>query len=174
MIIRLAVFAALMLAAPAHAHVLDAAGAGLSAGLAHPLSGLDHLAAMVGVGLWAAQLGRNALWAVPAAFLGTMALGAIAGFLGGPIPAIEIAVVLSGVVFGGLVILARPWPVSWAAGLTAAFAFGHGYVHAVELPDAASPVAYAISFLAATAALHGVGIAAWLAARAFRHSPTRI
>src|SRR5260221_3021837 len=94
----------------ADAHVLESTGAGLADGFTHRFTGLDHLAAMIGVGLWAAQLGGRARWAVPAAFVGTMAIGAGAGFIGGPIPAIEIAVLVSGVVFGGLVILARAWP----------------------------------------------------------------
>ena len=162
---------AMVLATTAQAHVLEPAGAAISAGFAHPFTGLDHLAAMIGVGLWAARRGGRARWLVPVAFVGTMALGALAGFVGGPIAAIEIAVLLSGVMFGGLVLLARSWPISWAAGLTALFAFAHGYVHAVELPLAASPLAYAIAFLAATALLHGVGIAAYVLARAAVYAP---
>lgn len=158
----------------ADAHVLESTGAGLAAGFAHPFTGLDHLAAMIGVGLWAAQLGGRARWIVPAAFVGTMAIGAGAGFIGGPIHAIEIAVLVSGVVFGGLVILARAWPLTWAAAITAAFAFGHGYVHAVELPQAASPIAYAVAFLVATALLHAVGIGIYLIARAAIHTPVRM
>ena len=162
---------ATVLATTAQAHVLESPAAAIAAGFAHPFTGLDHLAAMIGVGLWAARLGGRARWIVPGAFVGTMAVGALAGFFGGPIAAIEIAVTLSGVVFGGLVLLARSWPTSWAAAITAAFAFAHGYVHAVELPLAAAPLAYAIAFLAATALLHGVGIAAYGLARAAVYAP---
>ena len=172
MIRFIALFAgALLWAATADAHVLESTSAGLSAGFAHPFTGLDHLAAMIGVGLWAARLGGRARWIVPGTFVGTMAIGALAGFIGGPIEAVEIVVLMSGVVFGGLVLLARSWPISWAAGLTALFAFAHGYVHAVELPLAAAPLAYAMAFLAATALLHAVGILAYVAARAAVYAP---
>jgi urease accessory protein len=163
--------AALFWCDPAHAHLLDSANAGFAAGFAHPFAGLDHLAAMVGAGIWAAQIGGRALWAVPAAFVGTMILGAVAGFVGGPIQAVEIAVVLSGVVFGGLIVLARKWPVSWAAGLSAAFAFAHGYAHAAELPQAAAPIAYVAAFLIATALLHLAGIAVYWAIRVAQRTP---
>ena len=162
---------ALLWTGGAHAHVLNSAGAGFAAGFAHPFTGLDHLAAMIGVGLWAARLGGPARWIVPGTFVGTMALGALAGFAGGPIAAVEIAVLLSGVVCGGLVLLARSWPTAWAAGLTAAFAFAHGYVHAVELPLAAAPLAYAAGFLAAAALLLALGMFAYLAARAAVYAP---
>jgi urease accessory protein len=176
MIRFIALFAAALLWAGggAEAHVLESTGAGLSAGFAHPFTGLDHLAAMIGVGLWAARLGGRARWLVPGTFLGTMALGAVAGFVGGPIEAVEIAVLLSGVVFGGLVLLARSWPTSWAAAITGLFAFAHGYVHATELPLAASPVAYAAAFLAATALLLGFGLVVYVAARAAIYSPIRM
>jgi urease accessory protein len=161
-------------AGAADAHVLDSAGAGFSAGFAHPFSGLDHLAAMIGVGLWAARRGGSARWRLPGTFIATMALGAIGGFLGGPVQAIEIAVLLSGVVFGGLVLLARSWPASWAAAVTALFAVAHGYVHAVALPLAASPAGYAAGFLTATALLLALGIIVYAAARAAVYAPTRM
>jgi urease accessory protein len=162
---------ALLWTGSADAHVLSSAGAGFAAGFAHPFTGLDHLAAMIGVGLWAARLGGCARWLVPGTFVGTMALGALAGFVGGPVAAIEIVVLLSGVVFGGLLLLPGSWPTAWAAGLTAAFALAHGYVHAVELPLAAAPLTYAAGFLAATALLLGLGIFAYLAARAAVYAP---
>ena len=165
---------ALLCAGSAEAHVLDSTGAGLSAGFAHPFTGLDHLAAMIGVGLWAARLGGRARWRVPGTFIGAMALGAAAGFVGGPIQAIEIAVLLSGVAFGGLVLWARSWPTSRAATITALFACAHGYVHAVELPLAASPIAYAAAFLAATALLLALGFVLYAAARAAVYAPTRM
>jgi urease accessory protein len=148
----------LLAAAPAEAHLLGAGGAGLGAGVLHPLAGLDHLLAMVAVGAWAAQIGGRARWLVPAAFAGMVAVGGAIGMGGAPIPGMEAAIALSVLLLGGFILLAlRP---SLALGMTlvGAFALFHGYAHGTELPDAAAPALYAAGFLAATLLLHAAGI----------------
>jgi urease accessory protein len=141
------------------AHTFGAQGAGFAQGFAHPLSGIDHLLAMVAVGLWAAQLGGRALWAVPAAFVGMMALGGIAGGVGAPLPMVELGIAGSLVVLGVLVALSSRLPVAVSAALVGLLALFHGHAHGTELPETASALAYGLGFIAATAALHGLGVA---------------
>jgi urease accessory protein len=159
--------ALLVLLAPAgaEAHLLGAHGAGLAQGLAHPFAGIDHLLAMVAVGLWAAQRGGRALWAVPLAFVAMMALGGALGIAGAPLPLVEPGIAGSLVVLGLLVALALRLPLAAAMAVVGAFAVFHGHAHGTELPEAMAPVAYAAGFVLATAALHGVGVAAGLALR---------
>lgn len=148
------------LAGAASAHTGDhAAGAGFSGGFAHPFMGLDHLLAMVAVGLWAAQLGGRALWVLPAAFVGAMAIGGALAGSGVALPLAEVAIGLSVLVLGGVIATGRRWAAATGAALAAGFALFHGYVHVVEMPSATSPAAYAAGFLLATACLHGIGIA---------------
>jgi urease accessory protein len=113
---------------------------------------------MVAVGLWAAQLGGRALWALPAAFVGAMAAGAATAWQGLELPLVESAIAVSLVLVGGAVWLARRVGLAAAVLVTAAAGFMHGQAHGAELPEAASPLAYALGFLAATAALHAVGV----------------
>lgn len=148
---------ALTLATPALAHPL--AGGGLVAGLAHPLLGMDHLLAMLAVGLWAAQGGRAARWALPVAFPLAMALGAVLGLAGMALPAVEAGTAASVLVLGLLVALAVRAPLAAGTALVAGFAVLHGHAHAAELPISASPVLYALGFLATTALLHLTGLA---------------
>lgn len=143
---------------PAFAHLDPATHGSFMAGFSHPLFGLDHILAMVAVGLWAATLGRKATLVVPAAFVGTMALGFSAAIIGMPLPFVE-PVVLASVIFVGiLVALAMPLPLSGVAGTVAFFAFFHGYAHGGEL-GAAGALNFAVGFIVATAALHAAGIA---------------
>lgn len=155
----LAVLTVLVLAAaPAEAHLLGAGDAGLGAGVLHPLTGLDHLLAMIAVGAWAAQIGGRARWLVPAAFAGMVAVGGAIGMGGAPIPGMEAAIALSVLLLGGFILLAlRP---SLALGMTlvGGFALFHGHAHGTELPEAAAPALYAAGFLAATLLLHATGI----------------
>lgn len=146
-------------ASGAAAHIFGAQGAGFAQGLVHPLGGIDHLLAMVAVGLWAAQLGGRALWAVPAAFVGMMAVGGITGMIGVPLPMVELGIAGSLLVLGALVALSSRLPVALSAALVGLLALFHGHAHGTELPEAASALAYGIGFVAATAALHGIGIA---------------
>lgn len=146
--------AVVLTATPALAHPDHVAS-----GFLHPLGGLDHLLAMVAVGIWASFLGverRSASVLVPAAFLIMMAIGAAAGFAGIKLPMVEAAILTSVFVLGALVALAVRLPSGWAMGLVGGFALFHGYAHASEAP-AGSPGTYALSFLAATTLLLVVG-----------------
>jgi len=149
----LSLIPALALAHPGGAHVH-----GLVDGFAHPLSGFDHLAAMVAVGLIAAHLGGRALWLVPASFLGAMLLGAGLGMAGLALPAVELGIAASLVVFGLVVALRLPLPTLAAMGLVAAFALFHGFAHGLEAPAGSSGLNYMAGFALATAALHGLGV----------------
>lgn len=136
-------------------------------GFGHPLGGLDHLLAMVAVGLWAAQLGGRARWALPAAFLTALAAGAALGASGGVFGGLEQGIAASVLVLGLLVVTAARLPLAAGVILSAVFALFHGVAHGAEMPAAASGAAYGLGFLAATALLHaaGLGLGA-LAARA--------
>lgn len=146
-------------AGTASAHTGDHAVAGFTSGLAHPFLGLDHLLAMIAVGLWAAQQGGRALWAVPAAFVGAMVLGGLAAWTGGTLSQVETGIALSVLVLGLLVATRRQWVAPAGMALAAGFALFHGYAHGLEMPQAASPVLYAMGFVLATVALHAAGIA---------------
>lgn len=148
--------ALLPLAATAHTGPLHTHGAG--AGFLHPFTGLDHLLAMLAAGLWAAQLGGRARWALPLAFAGMAATGLLAGLAGLRLPGVE-ALVLASVAALGLVLAgAARWP--WAAGvmLAAAFAFAHGLAHGQELPAPAASLGYGAGFVGGTAALLAAGL----------------
>lgn len=152
----LAAALAVSLAGPAMAHPL--AGGGLAAGLAHPLLGIDHLLAMLAVGLWAWQGGRVTRWTLPIAFPLAMAAGAGLGLAGLALPAIEAGVAASVLVLGLLILLAVRAPLAPSLALVAGFAILHGHAHAAELPVSASPALYAAGFLATTALLHVAGL----------------
>lgn len=134
-------------------------GTGLLAGLIHPLTGLDHLAAMVAVGMLAARLGGRALWAVPLSFVSVMSLGGIAGMMGVTLPVTEMMVLLSVVVLGALAVARTNLPVTAAMAIAGVFAAFHGLAHGAELPAGASGLTFAAGFVASTIALHGVGLA---------------
>jgi urease accessory protein len=152
--------AAGILVAPgvAMAHPGHGAELGLAAGLAHPWSGIDHVLAMTAVGLLAARLGGRALWAVPAAFLGLMALGGIVAAAGLSLPFAEVAIALSVAVLGFTLASRIAPPVLAAMALVGVFAVFHGHVHAGEMPANGSALGYGLGFLTATALLHGLGI----------------
>lgn len=132
---------------------------GLMAGLAHPLLGLDHLLAMLAVGLWAAQQHGSARWAVPLGFVASLLLGGLLGFAGVLLPLLESAIAGSLLALGLLVTVAARLPLAVALGLTGVFGLNHGVAHGLELPIHASPWLYAVGFLGATAALHACGYA---------------
>lgn len=141
------------------AHVPGGEVAGLVSGLLHPISGLDHVVAMLAVGLWGAQLGAPALWLLPITFPVVMALGGMFGLLGLPVPGVELGIALSAVALGIVVLCeARP-PVVLAAAVVAVLAVFHGHAHGTELPDGASGLLYSLGFVVATGAIHAVGIA---------------
>ncbi|HYH18552.1 MAG TPA: HupE/UreJ family protein [Azospirillum sp.] len=155
------------LAGTAQAHTSGAHDAGLAHGFAHPFGGLDHLLAMVTVGLWAMQRGGRALWLMPATFVGAMALGGYLGLEGVGLPMVELGIAASLMAFGSVVAFAFRPPLALGVAIVGAFAVLHGHAHGAEVPEAASPLLYAAGFLAATALLHAVGIA--LAGMATRH-----
>ena len=139
-------------------HTGKGAAAGLLAGLQHPISGWDHILAMVAVGLWGAQLGQPAIWILPVTFPMMMALGGFLALVGVPLPGIEVGIALSAVALGLMVALeARPRLVV-AAIIVALFAIFHGYAHGAELPEGQSGVTYSIGFVISTGLLHAAGI----------------
>jgi urease accessory protein len=156
----IAIVAAAMIAIPtvASAHPGHEGTPGLVHGFLHPLGGLDHILAMVAVGLFAARLGGRALWLVPASFVVTMAVAGIAGMTGFALPYVEAGIALSILVLGAAIALDWTMPVAAAMGLVAFFAVFHGHAHGAEMPQTMSGLAYGAGFIAATAALHGLGI----------------
>jgi urease accessory protein len=147
-----------LVALPALAHVQEGQAAGFLTGLAHPVSGLDHVLAMIAVGLWGAQLGAPALWLLPVTFPLVMAFGGFLGLLGLPLPGVEIGIALSALALGLAVATGWRPPLAVAALLVAAFAIFHGHAHGTELPPGQSGLAYSIGFVVATGLLHLAGI----------------
>src|SRR4051794_7667999 len=150
-------------ASPAFAHTGHGAD-GFMHGFAHPLGGIDHVLAMVAVGLYAAMLGGRALWLIPAAFLGAMAIGGMMDMTGYALPYTEIGIAASVILLGLAVALRVDLPTLAATALAGLFAIFHGHAHGAEMPQSVSGYEYAAGFLLATALLHAIGIAAGLAA----------
>jgi urease accessory protein len=140
------------------AHTGHGGASGLMHGLAHPITGIDHVLAMVAVGVLAARLGGQSLWLVPLSFVGVMAAAGALGMAGIRVPVAEVGIALSVIVLGLAVAFPLKLPVLAAMALVGFFAVFHGYVHGAEMPAAASGLAYAAGFLGATALLHGVGV----------------
>lgn len=150
--------AALALPGEAYAHARGGEAAGLLAGLAHPVSGLDHVLAMIAVGLWGAQLGAPAVWLLPVTFPMVMAFGGMLGLMGVALPGIELGIAASAIALGCAVFReARPQPLL-AALLVGAFAIFHGNAHGTELPPGGDALLYSVGFVVATGTLHAVGI----------------
>lgn len=144
--------------APALAHTGTGTAAGFLSGFMHPISGLDHLVAMVAVGLWGAQLGAPAIWVLPITFPLVMAIGGIFGVAGMDLPLTEMMIALSGIALG-LAVAGNLRPRLWIAAIVVGvFAVFHGYAHGRELPEAADPLAYGVGFVMATGLLHLCGI----------------
>lgn len=127
-------------------------------GFSHPISGLDHILAMVMVGLLAYQLGGRAMWLVPTTFVLVMAMGGALGVAGINIPFVETGIALSIVVLGAMVALGVKAPTAAAMGVVGLFAIFHGHAHGAEMPESVAGLAYAAGFMIATATLHGLGI----------------
>jgi urease accessory protein len=149
---------ALLLASPAWAHVQRGQAAGFVTGLHHPVSGLDHVLAMVAVGLWGAQLGAPAIWLLPVTFPMVMAVGGFLGLLGVPLPGVEIGIAASAILLGSMVAREGRPPLWLAATLVGFFAVFHGYAHGTELPAGQSGLTYSVGFVVATGCLHATGI----------------
>jgi urease accessory protein len=148
-----------VLVARLEAHVQSGQAAGFFTGLKHPISGLDHVLAMIAVGLWGAQLGAPAVWMLPVAFPMMMAFGGFMGLVGLPLPGVEIGIALSAVLLGSVVARESRPSLGVAVLLVAFFAVFHGHAHGTELPMGQSGLTYSIGFVMATGCLHGVGIA---------------
>ncbi len=150
---------ALLLWAPAaHAHVEHAQAAGFLTGLGHPVSGLDHVLAMIAVGLYGAQLGAPALWLLPVTFPIVMALGGMVGLLGVPLPGVEAGIAASAILLGLAVMSALRPPLAAAVVLVGVFGVFHGHAHGTELPPGQSALLYSMGFVVATGGLHAIGI----------------
>ena len=142
----------------AFAHTKGGEAAGLVAGLSHPVSGLDHVLAMVAVGLWGAQLGPPALWLLPVAFPMVMALGGTLGLVGVHLPGVEIGIAMSAIGLGAAVLFEAKPKLGIAAALVGFFAIFHGHAHGTELPQGANGHLYSMGFVVATGLLHLAGI----------------
>lgn len=138
--------------------------AGLASGFVHPLSGLDHLAAMLAVGLWAGLTAGRRAWIPVAAFMGFMSLGAVLGMTGIPLPGVEAGIAASLLVMGLLLVSLARLPVAVSTALVGAFALFHGHAHGAEMPSAATPLLYGLGFILATGTLHlaGIGFSRWM------------
>lgn len=160
--VAIAIFAASSTIANAHVGVGDTGG--FAHGFKHPIGGIDHILAMVMVGLFAAQLGGRAMWLVPAAFVGVMALGGMVGFSSLPLPFVELGIGLSIVVFGAAVAFGLKRIVAAAMGLAGFFALFHGFAHGAEMPDNVAGFTYGAGFVVATALVHAAGLSLGLIA----------
>jgi urease accessory protein len=153
------VFAVCLLWTPsAQAHIQQGQAIGFVTGLEHPWSGLDHVLAMIAVGLWGAQLGNPALWLLPVTFPMVMSLGAMMGLLGIPLPGIEIGIAVSAILLGAMVMGEVKPKLFIAAVMIGFFAIFHGHAHGTELPAGQSGFLYSMGFVIATGVLHGIGI----------------
>ncbi|MEH7906357.1 HupE/UreJ family protein [Rhizobium laguerreae] len=151
--------AAVALPAVASAHPAIGEAAGFSHGFAHPISGLDHILAMVMVGVFAFQLGGRAIWLVPTTFVLVMTLGGALGIAGINVPFVETGIALSVVVLGAIVARHVKAPLAAALGIIGLFAVFHGHAHGAEMPENAAAAGYAAGFMVATALLHVAGLA---------------
>jgi urease accessory protein len=142
----------------AFAHPQAGEAKGFLTGFKHPIYGLDHVLAMVAVGLWGAQLGSPAIWVLPVAFPMVMALGGMLGLMGVPLPGTEIGIAASAILLGAAVMFEVRPPLAVAAALVGFFAIFHGHAHGTELPPGESGLLYSMGFVIATGCLHGVGI----------------
>lgn len=159
MINRILIATALLfaLSTPAHAHLLPSEHGSFAAGFSHPLFGLDHILAMVAVGVWALGAGGRAVWIVPGAFVAMMGVGFVFALAGGALPFVEPMILASVVAIGLLIAFAVRLPVAASAMVVGAFAVFHGYAHGTEI-GAAGALTYGTGFVAATVLLHGAGI----------------
>ena len=142
----------------AFAHTQGGDAVGFASGFGHPISGLDHVLAMITVGVWGAQLGAPAIWLLPVAFPMVMAMGGMLGLAGVSVPGIEYGIPLSAILLGGAVMLEIRPPLGMAAMLVGIFAVCHGHAHGTERPPGQSALLYSIGFVVGTGCLHGVGI----------------
>ena len=163
--VMMALLTVLCFAQMAQAHIHKGEGVSFISGFRHPISGLDHVVAMIAVGLWGAQLGAPAIWVLPVAFPLVMAIGGMLGLVGVPLPGTEIGIAASAILLGTAVTLRLRPPLALAAVLVGFFGIFHGYAHGSELPPGANGLLYSMGFVIATGCLHAVGITIGLANR---------
>jgi urease accessory protein len=156
--VGMSAFVLIALPLPAFAHPQGGVAVGFKSGFLHPLSGLDHILAMVSVGIWGSQLGKPAIWLLPVTFPLVMAFGGVLGVRGVPLHGVEVGVALSALVLGLMIALSARPPLWMAAVIVGIFAIFHGYAHGTELPHAAQPLAFGMAFVLATGMLHVFGI----------------
>jgi urease accessory protein len=157
-------FALVTLPSAAFAHTGVGDASGFVHGFMHPVGGLDHVLAMVAVGLLAARLGGRALWLVPLSFVTAMILGGVAGASGAGLPFVELGIAGSVLVLGFVLALGRQFPTSLAMAMVGFFGIFHGHAHGTEMPVDAQGFAYGAGFVLATALLHASGLALGLGA----------
>lgn len=131
---------------------------GFWVGFGHPVSGLDHMLAMLAVGIWATQMSDKAVWAVPLTFVGVMLVGAVLGISGVKIPFVEQGILMSVFVFGILIIVVARFPLIASAFIVGLFAMFHGHAHGEEIPAAVTGISYGVGFTLSTILLHSAGI----------------
>jgi urease accessory protein len=151
--------AAILMPGLVQAHVAHSDHASILAGLGHPFSGIDHILVMIAIGIWASQLGRRAVFALPVAFPLIMTLGAFLGVIGVPLPAVEAGIALSAIFLGAAVLLKSRADLRMAVPLVAIFGLFHGHAHGSELPLEQNALLFGAGFVAGTGLLHAVGIA---------------
>jgi len=164
-VLPLVALSLLIMTGPTIAHTEGSVAGGFLRGIWHPMSGFDHVVAMIAVGLWGAFLGAPGIWLLPIVFPMVMAFGGALGIIGVPIPSVEVGIALSAIVLGLCVALALRPPLWIAAIIVGTFAIFHGHAHGTELPAAADAYAYAAGFVIATGLLHITGIMFGLLAR---------
>jgi urease accessory protein len=138
---------------------------GFNAGLEHPISGLDHILAMVAVGLWAVQLGGRAIWMVPLSFVGAMIAGGALGMAHVPLPFVEHGILASVLILGLLIALAARLPLGASMAVVGVFALFHGHAHGADMPGTSAVLGYGFGFALATTLLHGAGMSVGFLAR---------
>jgi len=139
---------------------------GFSSGFTHPVLGLDHLLAMLSVGMLSAQMGGRAIWTIPATFVGFMLVGGILGMIGVPFFSVEIGIAVSVLVLGLAIAADKKIPVLLAMAGVGFFALFHGHAHGEEMPSSAQPLLYALGFILGTTFIHLAGVAiGWTATR---------
>jgi urease accessory protein len=151
-------FTALLYPVSVYAHQETGAAGSFASGFMHPLTGPDHMLAMIAVGLWGGILGRPAIWLLPVTFPLVMAFGGVLGIRGLELPAIEAGIAISGIVLGLMVLFFARLPLWAAAVLVGIFGLFHGNAHGLELPGSSSPLSYSAGFVLSTGLLHIGGI----------------
>ena len=147
------------------AHIVKGEAISFWSGILHPISGLDHILAMVAVGMWGAQLGRPAIWVLPVTFPLVMAVGGFLGLIGLSLPGAEIGIAMSGVILGAAVLTVFRAPLWIVAVVVGVFGLFHGQAHGAEMPSGRNPMLYSMGFVLATGLLHASGIVVGLMRR---------